>query len=118
MKTEMKKKTDLKFLAKALALALAILISFAACGRNVTPPAPDTTVGESTTSAPDPSFEITKDFVIVRPDIDNDEEIEALKLLNRCVKSACGYSLSCTTDFVRPGTEIKPAEREILLFQI
>lgn len=111
----MKKRTDLKFLAKALALALAILIFLAACGRNVTPPAPDTTVGESTSSAPDPSFEITKDFVIVRPDIDNNEEIEALKLLNRCIKSAYGYSLSCTTDFVRPGTEIKPAEREILI---
>ena len=111
----MKKRTDLKFLAKALALALAILIAFASCGRTVPPSGPDTTAGASTTAAPDPSFEITKDFVIVRPDIDNNEEIEALKLLNRCVKSAYGYSLSCTTDFVRPGTEIKPAEREILI---
>ena len=111
----MKKKTDLKFLAKALALILAILISFAACGRTVPPSGPDTTLGASTTAAPDPSFEITKDFVIVRPDIDNNEEIEALKLLNRCMKSAYGYTLSCATDFVMPGTEIKPAEREILI---
>ena len=115
MKTEMKKKTDLKFLAKALALALAILIAFASCGRTVPPSGPDTTAGASTTAAPDPSFEISKDFVIVRPDTDKDEEIEALKLLNRCIKSAYGYSLSCTTDFVMPGTEIKPAEREILI---
>ena len=115
MKTEMKKRTDLKFLAKALTLALAILIAFASCGRTVPPSGPDTTAGASTTAAPDPSFEISKDFVIVRPDTDNDEEIEALKLLNRCVKSAYGYSLPCTTDFVKPGTEIKPAEHEILI---
>ena len=115
MKTEMKKKTDLKFLANALALVLAILIAFASCGRTVPPSGPGTTAGASTTAAPDPSFEITKDFVIVRPDTDKDEEIEALKLLNRCIKSAYGYSLSCTTDFVMPGTEIKPAEREILI---
>ncbi|MCQ2427688.1 MAG: phosphodiester glycosidase family protein [Clostridia bacterium] len=108
-------KTSLTVRLLSLITALLLIISAVSCS----PAAPAETTAEATTSeetteAPK-SFEINKSFVIVRPDKDDPNEIAAMQLVNRCIKSITGASLGVATDFVKSGEEVKPAEYEILI---
>lgn len=108
-------------------LALCMLMSVAACngsadGSSETTPADipagadvETTPAETTTAAP-VSFSLTKDYVIVRPDdMNGQEEIDAVQLLMRGIKSAYGVNCNIKTDFTRANTQFVPGEFEILV---
>lgn len=67
------------------------------------------------TSPPEISFELTEDYILVRPDETDPVEVKALQLLSRGIASACGVRCSMATDFTRSGDEVKPGEFEILI---
>ena len=119
------KKTFLRILL--VLLALCMLLGTAACGRGAdgsseTTPADipagadaNTTPAETTAVAP-VSFSLTADYVIVRPDeLNGQEEIDAVQLLMRGIKSAYGVNCNIKTDFTRPNTQFVPAEFEIVV---
>ena len=60
------------------------------------------------------SFNLTKNFKIVRPAEPDTLEMNAAKLLSRGIKSAYGFSCSTVSDFA-PGGNVKPNEFEILV---
>jgi len=96
-------------------LAAAMLFSLAAC----TSGDPENTAADSTapadTTEAEKTFDLSKDYVIVRPDTTDDNEVAALQLVGRCLRSYFGSSLSATTDFVKSGQEVTPAKYEILI---
>ena len=108
-------------------LVLCMLLGTAACGGNTDVPSEttpadipagadaNTTPAETTTAAP-VSFTLNKNYVIVRPEeLNGQEEIDAVQLIARGIKSAYGASCSIKTDFTRPGTQFVPGEFEILI---
>lgn len=101
----------------ALLLLSVFVLSSASCGGDVTPT--ETTAGiEITTETPETepiSFSITADYKLVRPDVADKLEIEALQLLARGIKSVYGFSCQMVTDFKKPTEEIKRNEFEILI---
>ena len=60
------------------------------------------------------SFNLTKNFKIIRPAEPDILEMNAARLLTRGIKSSCGFSCSTVSDFT-PGGEVKPNEFEILI---
>lgn len=108
------KKDFLRILA-ALLLA-AMLLSSAACTAGISEQTTDN-VTEVTTEAPvlPVDFSLTADYVLLRPDEADKDEIKAIQLLSRGIKSACGFTCSMLTDFKRPTDEIKRSEFEILV---
>ena len=118
------KKTFLRVLLALLALCM--LLGTAACGANTdgasdTTPADipagadaDTTPAETTAAAV--SFTLNASYAIVRPDdLNGQEEIDAVQLLMRGIKSAYGENCTIKTDFTRPNTQFVPGEFEILV---
>ncbi len=118
----------MKSFTKLISVLLLICICFSAISCQNTPSSNVTTTSSSsaasTTSAPstelDPpvnepvSFDLTKDFKIVRPAEPDAIEMDAAKLLSRGIKSACGIICSTASDFA-PGGEVKPNKYEILI---
>lgn len=101
-------------LTSLLLLAL-MLLGGVACG--IGDPV-DATGGESTpeaTEAASPSFNLTSDYVIVRPTEENQLEKDAMTLLNRGLSSALGITLKLKDDWVRQDSELIPNEYEILI---
>lgn len=96
--------------AVSLLLAVIMLASFAACGRDV--PAETT---ETPVTTEDPSFSLSDKWVVVRPDEVNDQEVKALQIVNRCLRSLYGGKVKTATDFIKPEVGIVPAEYEILI---
>lgn len=107
----------------ALLLSLMLLASLAACGDNTPQDNPDgadvdvdATPVETTVPVPElREFQLTADFVAVRPDEAEDEEIEALQLFIRGIKSAYGIELRPKSDFLRPEVNINRGEYEIII---
>ncbi len=118
------KKTFLRVLLALLAVCM--LLSAAACGgaadsQTETTPSDipagadaDTTPAETTAAAV--SFTLNASYAIVRPeDLNGQEEIDAVQLLMRGIKSAYGENCNIKTDFTRPNTQFVPGEFEILV---
>lgn len=101
----------------ALLLLSVFVLTSASCGGDVTPE--ETTAGiDITTQTPETEpigFNITADYKLVRPDIADKLEIEALQLLSRGIKSVYGFSCYMVTDFKKPTEELKRNEFEILI---
>ena len=101
----------------ALLLLSVFVLTSASCGGDVTPE--ETTAGiDITTQTPETEpigFSITADYKLVRPDIADKLEIEALQLLSRGIKSVYGFSCYMVTDFKKPTEELKRNEFEILI---
>lgn len=71
---------------------------------------------ETTTPETEPiSFSISADYKLIRADEASDEEIDALRLLSRGIKSIYGFSCQMVTDFKKPTEELKRNEFEILV---
>ena len=108
---------DLRLRLISWFLLACMLFSMGACTQT---PAdePITTEGpiETTTpeTAPSP-FSISSDYILLRPDESAQEEISALKLLSRGIKSVYGFSCQMSTDFKKPSEELKRSEFEILV---
>ena len=105
-------------------LLICILLSVVSC---IADQVPDNTAGSAVTttgSVPSTdieppisepvSFELTKNFKIVRPAEPDTLEMDAAKLLARGIKSAYGFNCSTVSDFA-PGGVVKPNEFEILI---
>ena len=118
------KKTFLRILL--VLLSLCILLGAAACGgaadsQTETTPADipagadaETTPAETTAAAV--SFTLNASYAIVRPeDLNGQEEIDAVQLLMRGIKSAYGVNCNIKTDFTRANTQFVPGEYEILV---
>ena len=94
-----------------------MLFSLGACTQTHTQDE-STTEGLIETTSPETeplSFSITADYKLLRPDESAQEEINALKLLSRGIKSACGLSCQMLTDFKKPSEELKRNDFEILV---
>lgn len=75
-------------------------------------------ITEAITDAPEtesPSFSLTADYKLVRPDDSDSSEVAAIQLLSRGLESAIGFKLPMTTDFTKKGAEVVPNEYEILV---
>ena len=75
-------------------------------------------ITEAITDAPEtesPSFSLTADYKLVRPDDSDSSEVAAIQLLSRGLESAMGFKLPMTTDFTKKGAEVVPNEYEILV---
>ena len=75
-------------------------------------------ITEAITNAPEtesPSFSLTADYKLVRPDDSDSSEVAAIQLLSRGLESAMGFKLPMTTDFTKKGAEVVPNEYEILV---
>lgn len=75
-------------------------------------------ITEAITDAPEtesPSFSLTADYKLVRPDDSDSSEVTAIQLLSRGLESAMGFKLQMTTDFTKKGAEVVPNEYEILV---
>lgn len=75
-------------------------------------------ITEAITDAPEtesPSFSLTADYKLVRPDDSDSSEVAAIQLLSRGLESAIGFKLQMTTDFTKKGAEVVPNEYEILV---
>ena len=97
--------------AISLLLALLLTISLGGCNDKTAPPAETTA---ETTAAP-VRFTIDEHYTIIRPDEDDEEEIQALKLFRDGIRSVYGLSLDPTTDFVMPGADMVPGNFEVLI---
>ena len=101
----------------SLLLLLCILAGLVSCTGTE---AEETTAAlVETTEAPalDVTFQFTSDYLMVRPDEAETDEITAFKLLSRGLESACGFKLNMTTDFKKKSEPVVPNEFEILLGQ-
>ena len=80
----------------ALLLAICMMVS-------CTPEVPEKPIDDTQPPIEQPAqpteFSLTKDFVIVRPDIKQAQEVEALQLLGRGLQSASGIRFSKGTDY-------------------
>ena len=87
----------------ALLLAICIMVS-------CTPSVPEEPVDDTQPPIEEPAqtleFSLTKDFVIVRPDVKQAQEVEALQLLGRGLQSANGIRFSKGTDYDENECEI------------
>ena len=75
-------------------------------------------ITEAITDAPEtesPSFSLTADYKLVRPDDSDSSEVAAIQLLSRGLESVMGFKLPMTTDFTKKGAEVVPNEYEILV---
>lgn len=105
----------LRFISALLAALL--LLGAASCGTKIpaeTTAANDTTAPPSTEAAFLP-FNISSDYVLVRPEKGAPEEQDAITLINRGLNAVTGAAFKLTTDWVRRGDEVKPAPFEILI---
>ncbi len=104
---------------RLISLFLLVCMIFSAAACTQTPPEDEiTTEGLIETTAPETkaiSFSINADHKLLRPDEAADEEIAALKLLSRGIKSAYGFTCQMLTDFKKPSEELKRNEFEILV---
>jgi exopolysaccharide biosynthesis protein len=87
----------------ALLLAICMLVS---CTPQVPEPPADDTQPPIEEPAQTLEFSLTKDFVIVRPDTKQEQEVEALQLLGRGLQSASGIRFSKGTDYDENECEI------------
>ncbi len=108
-------KNHLNRLLSAL-LLVCMLFSVVSCSGNI-PEETSAQITDSITEAPpqEITFNLTADYLLVRPDDTDPTEVLALQLLSRGIQSACGIRCSMLTDFAKPGDEIKPNEYEILV---
>ncbi len=107
------------FLLRLISLFLLSCILLSGTGCNSASPEETLPLNENiTTEAPETepiSFSFTADYKLIRPDAANSDEIEAIKLLSRGIKSACGFSCQMLTDFKKATEELKRNEFEILI---
>jgi len=101
----------------ALLLLSSIIISCVSCTASIPE---ETTAGSNgvTTQSPETeplSFSITADYKLVRADEADQQEVKAIQLLARGIKSACGVTCQMITDFKKPTEELKRNEFEILV---
>jgi len=83
---------------------------------NKTPPTDnaDTTLADTTeTTMIESTIKITDDYVIIRPDNDSQVLISSIQKVSSAFNEKCGYNLTLTTDWLKPGTTA--SEKEILL---
>jgi len=103
-------------------LLLCMIFSLGACSQNPTgeeiTTEQITTAEQIETTAPETEpipFSISADYKLIRADNATNEEISALKLLSRGIKSVYGFTCQMVTDFKKPTEELKRNEYEIIV---